>query len=332
MADENVPAPAPTRSDNQILPFASWLTIRKSNSNLDLHKKQKNQIFQISVDIIHNTNFFMAFTASASRAILSMINQCLTGKTSGHDRPSYPVLHMPWGRIHNIHQRSTSLFHLAEEDLRLGNLKFIPKGKVDEVFRMPIPNEMISNNIKNVPYYNAYLEMVAKHDKKVAAKKKGKKKTESANGVAIREPIAEATRLLPMVEGKGKAIAIEEQVAHSLLALHTPKRKSTTDQFVLQRRTLVTEEVSTGPSAQAQDDKSINSFRNSPSPVDAETEIGDASEKTYSGGDTEILQFDEEQGKDVDDQVNLKEKTNELDQIQAGSDPGRTPESQPPPE
>ncbi|GJT33514.1 hypothetical protein Tco_0923933 [Tanacetum coccineum] len=30
------------------------------------------------------------------RAILSMINQCLTGKTSGHDRPGYPVLQMLW--------------------------------------------------------------------------------------------------------------------------------------------------------------------------------------------------------------------------------------------
>nr|GEV68050.1 hypothetical protein [Tanacetum cinerariifolium] len=56
-----------------------------------------------------------------------------------------------------------------------------------------------------------------------------------------------------------------------------------------------------------------------------------ASEKTNSGGDTEIQQFDEEQGKDVDDQVNLKEKKNKLDQGHARSDPGRTPESRPPP-
>ncbi|GKE52675.1 hypothetical protein Tco_1487831, partial [Tanacetum coccineum] len=162
MADENVPAPAPTRSNDQILLFAAW----------------------ISVDILQNTNFFRAFTASALvptiyiqqfwntltykaktgaysfeldetrfildanllrealeitpidqahqfvspqsgdaitdfvnelgytevihfvsrmavnnlyqpwRAILSMINQCLTGKTSGNDRPKYPVLQM----------------------------------------------------------------------------------------------------------------------------------------------------------------------------------------------------------------------------------------------
>nr|GEU95239.1 hypothetical protein [Tanacetum cinerariifolium] len=149
------------------------------------------------------------------REIFSMINQCLTGKTSGYDRPRYPVLQMLWGiitsinvdyaelmweefvqdiqtfltnkanlgsptkkdrkdkphvipycrftklischlgRTHNIHQRSASSFYLAEEDLRLGNLKFVPKGEEDEVFGMLIPNELISNNIKNAPYYNA---------------------------------------------------------------------------------------------------------------------------------------------------------------------------------
>ncbi|GJV76368.1 retrovirus-related pol polyprotein from transposon TNT 1-94 [Tanacetum coccineum] len=36
MADKNVPAPAPTRSDDHILPFAAWVPIRKSNFVLDL--------------------------------------------------------------------------------------------------------------------------------------------------------------------------------------------------------------------------------------------------------------------------------------------------------
>ncbi|GKG26996.1 hypothetical protein Tco_0402699, partial [Tanacetum coccineum] len=55
--------------------------------------------------------------------------------------------------------------------------------------------------------------------------------------VAIQEPVAEATRQLSVVEGKGKAIATEEQAAQSLLALHTPKRRSITDQFIFQRWT-----------------------------------------------------------------------------------------------
>ncbi|GJZ59261.1 hypothetical protein Tco_0615077 [Tanacetum coccineum] len=66
MADENVPALAPTRTDDQILPFVAWVPIGKSNFVLDLQKKQKNPIFQISMDILQNTNFFKAFTASAS--------------------------------------------------------------------------------------------------------------------------------------------------------------------------------------------------------------------------------------------------------------------------
>nr|GEW59091.1 hypothetical protein [Tanacetum cinerariifolium] len=100
----------------------------------------------------------------------------------------------------------------------------------------------------------------------------------------------------------------------------------------LKAKNPVTEEASIGPSAQDQDDTSVNIVCDSPSPADAETKTDVASEKTNSGGDTEILQFDEEKGKDVDDQVNLKEKTDELDQGQSGSDPGRTPESRPPPE
>ncbi|GJU47942.1 putative reverse transcriptase domain-containing protein [Tanacetum coccineum] len=295
---------------------------RLKRSRILIIKKQKNPIFQISVDILQNTNFFRAFIASASipaiyiqqfwntlayeaktraysfqldetryvldtnllrealeitpidqayqfvspisddaimdfmnelgyteeihfvlrmdmnnlyqlgRAILSMINQCLTRKTSGFDRPRYPVLQMLWdiitstnvdyaklmweefvqamhtflvdkanlniapqkgkktkphvipycrftkliichlGRTHNILQRSASPFHRAEEDLKLGNLKFIPKGEDDEVFRIPIPNELITNNIKNAPYYNAYLEMVASMIKKLQHKRR----------------------------------------------------------------------------------------------------------------------------------------------------------------
>nr|GFB26917.1 hypothetical protein [Tanacetum cinerariifolium] len=178
--------------------------------------------------------------------------------------------------IHNIHQRSTSPFHLAEKDLRLGNLKFVPKGEEDEVFRMLIPNELISNNIKNAPYYIAYLEMVAKHDRKIAAKMEGKKKSTTAKQLKpkhvkeksskpaptpkpkvkqvkptkpspVKHSQIEATQPLPVVEGK--AIATEEQAAQSMLALHTPKRRSTTNQFVFQRRTPVNEEASSRPAA-----------------------------------------------------------------------------------
>ncbi|GJV58559.1 hypothetical protein Tco_1459564 [Tanacetum coccineum] len=163
MAEQNVLAQAPARTDEQIVPRSQWLQIGKSDLLFDAQKIQKNPIFQISVDILHNTNFFRAFSASASvlavyiqyadllrkalditpvdpahpfelpltgdtvidfvnqlgypepvefvsnirvnyvyqpwRAILTMINQCLTGKTSGSDKPRHPVLQMLWGIV-----------------------------------------------------------------------------------------------------------------------------------------------------------------------------------------------------------------------------------------
>ncbi|GJZ95796.1 hypothetical protein Tco_0668130 [Tanacetum coccineum] len=189
MAEQNVPAQPPTRTDEQIVPRSQWLTIGKSNLLFNAQKIQKNPIFQISVDILKNTNFFQALTASANvpaiylqqfwktmsynektgvyscqldeqwfdlsadllrnalaitpvkpthpfelpptgdtvldfvnelgypepiefvssirtnyvyqpwRAILSLLNQCLTGKTSGSDKPRHPVLQMLWGIV-----------------------------------------------------------------------------------------------------------------------------------------------------------------------------------------------------------------------------------------
>ncbi|GJU84734.1 hypothetical protein Tco_1292280 [Tanacetum coccineum] len=157
------PLNPPTRTDEQIVPRSQWLTIGKSNLLFNAQKIQKNPIFQISVDILKNTNFFQALTASANvpaitgnssgrqcisdsllsphltllcylrlvhtvldfvielgyhetvgflslvyglimvafsfEAILSLLNQCLTGKMSGSDKPRHPVLQMLWGIV-----------------------------------------------------------------------------------------------------------------------------------------------------------------------------------------------------------------------------------------
>ncbi|GKF60930.1 hypothetical protein Tco_0177716, partial [Tanacetum coccineum] len=59
---------------------------------------------------------------------------------------------------------------------------------------------------------------------------------------------------LPQVEGKGKAIITEEQVAHSRIGLS--KKKRTTDQFILVRRDQNPHDSTTGPSSQPEDDTS----------------------------------------------------------------------------
>ncbi|GKB68292.1 hypothetical protein Tco_0929704 [Tanacetum coccineum] len=66
--------------------------------------------------------------------------------------------------------------------------------------------------------------------------------------------------------------------------------------------------------------------------VSADAKKGAESDKTNSEGDTKILQIAEKLGDDVDKQMNLEEKTVELDQDQAGLDPSKTHESRPLPE
>nr|GEV38890.1 retrovirus-related Pol polyprotein from transposon TNT 1-94 [Tanacetum cinerariifolium] len=251
MANENVLAPAPTRSDDQILPFAAWVWI-----------------------------------------------------------------------------------NLAEDDLSLGNFKFVPKCKINEVFggkkkttpkadkpvkpapakqakptttKQPKPKPVKEKPTKPTPIQKARQATPKpqgageEYDLERAIQMSLESFQAHVSGVAIREPVAEATHPLPVVEGKGKAIATKEQAAQSQLALHTPKRIRTTNQFIFHKQTLATEDASIKPSAQPQDDTSANIVRETPSPTDAKTST-----------DTK--------------------KTTELDEGQDGLDHGKTPESRPPPD
>ncbi|GKE87846.1 hypothetical protein Tco_1565321 [Tanacetum coccineum] len=153
---------------------------------------------------------------------------CLTGKTSGFERPRAPVLQILWGvinrahidyaermweeftqsihtftedkknlaqhtqgkkkatlivipsvrftkliifhlqRKHKFHPRPESPLHLPTEEPILGYLKFSAKGTKREVFGMPIPNELITDDIRGADYYDAYLKKVAKHQRYLA--------------------------------------------------------------------------------------------------------------------------------------------------------------------
>ncbi|GKC32214.1 hypothetical protein Tco_1039508 [Tanacetum coccineum] len=160
MADENVPAPAPTRSDEQILPFNAWLPVGKGNLLLDLQKSQKNPIFRISwftlnVDILREA---LEITPVDSA---HPFESPPAGKTSGNDKPRHPILQILWGIVtrtnvdyvellweeHNLHRRPGSPVHVTGDDFLLGNLKFVLKGEKDEVFGKPIPQELIMQAI-----------------------------------------------------------------------------------------------------------------------------------------------------------------------------------------
>ncbi|GJR79599.1 hypothetical protein Tco_0150384 [Tanacetum coccineum] len=142
------------------------------------------------------------------RALTTIINLCLTGKTSGFERPRAPVLQILWGVInrahidyaermweeftqsihtfiedkknlaqhtqgkkkatlivipsirftkliihylqskHKFHARPGSPLHLPNKEPALGSLKFSSKGTKREVFRMPIPNDLVTDDIR----------------------------------------------------------------------------------------------------------------------------------------------------------------------------------------
>nr|GEX29467.1 hypothetical protein [Tanacetum cinerariifolium] len=149
-----------------------------------------------------------------------------------------------------------------------------------------------------------------KRDKIQAKPDKTEHKTESVekSKVKRKKKLAPAKQLKsnPVKEKSSKpAPAPKPKVTQVKPAKPSPAKHSQIDQFILQRRTPAMEEASTGPSLQPQDDASANIVCESPSLAEAET------------------------GADTDKTNSREEKTVELDQGQAGSDSGKTPESRP---
>nr|GEX94068.1 E-beta-farnesene synthase [Tanacetum cinerariifolium] len=95
------------------------------------------------------------------RALTMIINLCLTGKTSGFERPRAP-------RKHKFHPRPDSSLHLPNEEPVLGYLKFSANGTKREVFGIPIPGSLITADRQEASYYREYLAKVAKHQRYLA--------------------------------------------------------------------------------------------------------------------------------------------------------------------
>ncbi|GJV18057.1 hypothetical protein Tco_1363380 [Tanacetum coccineum] len=104
------------------------------------------------------------------RALTTVINLCLTGKTSGFERPRAPVLQILWRIVNQPYRlcRRGSLLRLPNEEPVLGYLKFSAKGTKREVSGMPILNDLIIDDIRGEQYYIDYMEKVAKHQRYLA--------------------------------------------------------------------------------------------------------------------------------------------------------------------
>nr|GEU29239.1 hypothetical protein [Tanacetum cinerariifolium] len=342
MADMTAPTgQAPTmaphvRTDDQIMPRIrcqldeQWFDLTKDTLReaLQITPVNSNQAFipPLTAEVLinffnelgypklvrHVSNVVTNDMFQPWRALITIINLCLTGKTSGFERPRAPVVQILWGivkraninyakriweeftqSIHTFiedkqnlfHPRLDSPLHLPNEEPVLGYLKFSAKGTKREVFGMPIPGSLITAEIREASYYQEYLEKVAQHRRYLADETRGvqnppapkptqparkpKSKAEEVPAmepqvaaedtdlqkaleermktayalprgplppVVIREPESGKYQSLLEVPGKGKAKVFEELVAHDLLSLQKPKKKSLANQYILQRR------------------------------------------------------------------------------------------------
>ncbi|GJY55798.1 hypothetical protein Tco_0454913 [Tanacetum coccineum] len=137
------------------------------------------------------------------RALATIINLCLTGKTSSFERPRAPVLQILWGVVNRtnidyaeriweeftqcihsfiedrmnlaLHTKGKkivnplvilgSLLHLPYEESALGYLKFSFKNTKRVRFGMAIPDTLISKNIQSATYYPKYVAKVANYQR-----------------------------------------------------------------------------------------------------------------------------------------------------------------------
>ncbi|GJX02090.1 hypothetical protein Tco_0186003 [Tanacetum coccineum] len=153
--------PAPTRTDDQLVPVKARLPIGKRNLLMGLQRKQKNPIFLISLYILQNTNFFDAFTTSAnfpSVYIQQFLNTLTMDTMSG---------------IYSF--QLDELWFTLVVDLLRNALGITPKDPahpfvappavdlvIDFVFGVSIPKDLLTDAIRNAEYYQKYLEIAAR--------------------------------------------------------------------------------------------------------------------------------------------------------------------------
>ncbi|GJX70957.1 hypothetical protein Tco_0308128 [Tanacetum coccineum] len=216
----------------------------------------------------------MLFRPPTPDASYQFFNDLYPKVASGFERPRAPVMQILWGVInrgpyrscrkdvgftkliihylqskHKFHTRPGSPLHLPNEEPVLGYLKFSSKGTKREVFGMPIPNDLITDDIREKGFMADRTRLV---DEEAIVQKVLEESMKDAYPahrgplppVVFREPDSGKLQPLPEVQGKGKEKVGEEQAAQVLLNLQTPKKRNPAEQFIFQRRTPATTEPS----------------------------------------------------------------------------------------
>ncbi|GJV15121.1 hypothetical protein Tco_1360444, partial [Tanacetum coccineum] len=151
------------------------------------------------------------------RAILSVLNRCLTGKDSSWDTVRLLILQILWGIVHSA--KSDSKLHSAQDDHPITKLLSTTNGEYK--FGMEVPDAMITTRISNQSgrgkgfmYYGDQVANVPKKLKKDVVPKKTRSFT-----------IAEEA----VVDELAKSISIQESCSQRRPAVEDPAVQSLLD-------------------------------------------------------------------------------------------------------
>ncbi|GJW32714.1 retrovirus-related pol polyprotein from transposon TNT 1-94 [Tanacetum coccineum] len=349
-SNDNNPLVAPPSSNTVIEVILSMINMCLTGKTA-AYDRPRHLVLQILWGIIHRSN--IDYAERIWEEFVQSIQTFLTDRknlaTASRGKKKTDLLLIPNIRVteliihhlrtkHNIHPRTGSPLHYSHDENVLNTLRFVGKdGR--EIFGMPIPDALLTDEIKGTPYYEYYQEHVAKYQQildaehgkaeeggaaesskttkvtkpkaakvtksagdptpkkrklvketsddplpakrskaglvgkrrkaksplslidepsdegvpveepahddeeadiqralELSLKEQGEQTQGPAHPVVLREPVFEKFQPLLEVKGKGKEKVIEEQAAHDLLTLQTPKKKSPIEQFIFQRR------------------------------------------------------------------------------------------------
>nr|GEZ10017.1 hypothetical protein [Tanacetum cinerariifolium] len=271
------------------------------------------------------------------RALLTIINLCLMGKSSGFERPRAPVLYLA-GETGSVQDSPAPKPTTPARK---------PKSTAPKAPPRPAPTsaQPAPTSAPAKPQGKKHKQATKASDKPPKGKKSkygviGKKHSlksvaaSEAEDVPVMEPQVAAKDIdfqkdleesmktaYALPRGKGKAKVTEEQVAHDLLSLEKPKKKSPADQYIFQRRVF----------------EPTGSFEHDEFPyvVLGQSDNEDESKKVVLGADEggqgegqdgpdPGAQAESQMGSDASDQDEGQARSNpgEISEGQAGPDPG----------
>ncbi|GJY95599.1 hypothetical protein Tco_0511960, partial [Tanacetum coccineum] len=137
-------------------------------------------------------------------------SNCYLDAEKSQSNPIYKI-------AHKFHLRPESPLHLPTEEPILGYLKFSAKGTKREVFGMPIPNELITDDIRGADYYDAYGESTKQYRYHAGIIEKGPEgcytsPSGSSSSCGVRETNTGKFQTTSRVEWKGKRKSMQDKL------------------------------------------------------------------------------------------------------------------------